>query len=117
MQDNTLKSKFNFKTILLFVYVILLFGLLSVHMFNRFLEESKFDFWIFGIFLMFFILFLASSLFTLSFFYILKINQHNITIGNFYRKRTISYTSIEKVELSKTIEYYGFFVDSTHIYI
>lgn len=114
MPNNTLKSKFNFKTILLFVYVILLFGLLSVHMFNRFQEESKFEFWIF---LMFFILFLITTFFTLSFFETIKVNEHNIVIKNAYRERIIPFSLIEKAELSKIIEYYGFFLDSTHLHL
>lgn len=117
MTNNTLKSKFNLNTILLFVYVILLFGLLSVHMFNRFQEESKFDFWILSIFLMFFILFLITALFTFSFFETVKINEHHIVVKNAFRERTIPFSLIEKAELSKIIEYYGFLVDSTHLHL
>lgn len=117
MPNNTFKSKFNFKTILLFVYVILLFGLLSVHIFSRFQEESKFEFWIFSILLLFFILFLITTLFTFSFFETIKINEHNIVIKNAYRERIIPLSLIEKAELSKIIEYYGFFVDSTHLHL
>lgn len=115
MSNVILKSKFNFKTILLFVYVILLFGLLSVHMFNRFQEVSKFDFWIFSIFLMFFTLFLTTTLFTLSFFDAVKINSQNLIVKNVFRRRIIPFSLIEKIELSEIIEKYGVLTDSTKI--
>ena len=88
--NESLKIRANSKLILVFTFFsVFLFGILSFHMFNRFIEESKikFDIPIFLIFCLFIVLLVTTTLFTLNFFSNIEVNQKEIIIKKLFSKK------------------------------
>ena len=79
--SKSVKIKTNIKLVLASSFFsVFLFGILSFHMFNRFIEESrtKFDFPTFLVLSFFIILLFSTSLFVLNFFSNIEINEDEI---------------------------------------
>lgn len=110
--------KANLKLILIFSFFsIFLFGVLSFHMYLRFIEELKFGFntKIFFTLCLLIVLLLVTSLFTVTFFSNIEINEKEIIIRKLFYKKIIRIVSIKKIILSEVTEFYGVLVDRTLI--
>ena len=116
--NESLKIRANSKLILVFTFFsVFLFGILSFHMFNRFIEESKikFDIPIFLIFCLFIVLLVTTTLFTLNFFSNIEVNQKEIIIKKLFSKKVIQIENIKNIILSEINNSYEILLDSTRI--
>ena len=116
--NESLKIRANSKLILVFTFFsVFLFGILSFHMFNRFIEESrtKFDFPTFLVLSFFIILLFSTSLFVLNFFSNIEINEDEIIIRKVFSKKHIKITNIKNIVISEINDSYEILVDRTRI--
>jgi hypothetical protein len=116
--SKSVKIKTNIKLVLASSFFsVFLFGLLSFHMFNRFIEESrtKFDFPTFLVLSFFIILLFSTSLFVLNFFSNIEINEDEIIIRKVFSKKHIKITNIKNIILSEINDSYEILVDRTRI--
>jgi hypothetical protein len=116
--NKSIKVRANLKTILVFSFFsVFLFGLLSFHMFNRFIEESriKFDIPTFLIFFIFLFLLFSTSFFGLNFFSNIEINEDKIIIKKLFYKKHIEIANIKKIVLSEIHNSYEILFDRTRI--
>ncbi|WP_374399333.1 hypothetical protein, partial [Flavobacterium sp.] len=101
--NKSIKVRANLKLVLVFSFFsVFLFGILSFHMFNRFIEESrtKFDFPTFLVLSFFIILLFSTSLFVLNFFSNIEINEDEIIIRKVFSKKHIKITNIKNIVIS-----------------
>jgi hypothetical protein len=113
-----LKIRPNLKLILVFSFFsVFLFGLLSFHMFNRFIEESitKFDIPTFLVLSFFILLLITTTLFSINFFSIIEINKKEVIIKKGFSKKIIRIENIKNIILSEINDSYEILVDRTRI--
>ena len=116
--SKSVKIKTNIKLVLASSFFsIFLFGLLSFHMFNRFMEESrtKFDIPTFLIFSFFILLLVTTTLFVTIFFSNIEVNEKEIVIKNVFSKKVIRIENIKNIILSEINDSYVILVDRTRI--
>lgn len=116
--NKSIKVRANLKTILVFSFFsVFLFGFLSFHMFNRFIEESriKFDIPTFLIFFIFLFLLFSTSFFGLNFFSNIVVNEDEIIIKKLFYKKHIKIANIKKIILSEIHNSYEILLDRTRI--
>lgn len=116
--NKSIKVRANLKLILVFSFFsVFLFGILSFHMLNRFIEESRtnFDFPTFLIFFIFLFLLFSTSFYGLNFFSNIEINEDEIIIKRFFYKKHIEIANIKKIVLSEIHNYYEILFDRTRI--
>lgn len=116
--SKSVKIKTNIKLVLASSFLsVFLFGILSFHMFNRFIEESrtKFDFPTFLVLSFFIILLFSTSLFVLNFFSNIEINEDEIIIRKVFSKKHIKITNIKNIVISEINDSYEILVDRTRI--
>ncbi|EAZ96098.1 hypothetical protein FBBAL38_01725 [Flavobacteria bacterium BAL38] len=116
--NQSLKIKTNIKLVLISSFFsVFLFGLLSFHMFNRFMEESrtKFDIPTFLVFSFFILLLVTTTLFVTNFFSNIEVNEKEIIIKNVFSKKIIRIENIKNIILSEINDTYEILVDRTRI--
>lgn len=113
-----LKIRPNLKLILVFSFFsVFLFGLLSFHMFNRLIEESrtKFDIPTFLVLSFFILLLITTTLFSINFFSIIEVNEKEVIIKKAFSKKVIRIDNIKNIILSEINDSYEILVDKTRI--
>ncbi len=116
--NQSLKIKTNIKLVLISIFFsVFLFGLLSFHMFNRFIEESrtKFDIPTFLVLSFFILLLVTTTLFATNFFSNIEVNEKEIIIKNVFSKKVIRIENIKNIILSEINDSYEILVDRTRI--
>jgi len=94
-------------------FSVFLFGMLSFHMFCR--VNEKFETVTFLILCLFLILLVSTSLFAMSFFSNIIINENEININKLLSKRTLKFKDIKSTTISEIVELNGALVDRTQI--
>lgn len=116
--SKSVKIKTNIKLVLASSFFsVFLFGLLSFHMFNRFIEESrtKFDVPTFLVFSFFILLLITTILFVTIFFSNIEVNEKEIVIKNVFSKKVIRIENIKNIILSEINDSYVILLDRTKI--
>ena len=116
--NKSIKVRANLKLVLVFSFFsVFLFGILSFHMFNRFIEESrtKFDIPTFLVLFFFIFLLVTTTLFAINFFSIIEINEKEVIIKKVFSKKVIRIENIKNIVLSEINDSYEILVDRTRI--
>lgn len=116
--NKSIKVRANLKLVLVFSFFsVFLFGILSFHMFNRFIEESrtKFDIPTFLVLSFFILLLITTTLFSINFFSIIEVNEKEVIIKKAFSKKVIRIDNIKNIILSEINDSYGILVDRTRI--
>lgn len=116
--SKSVKIKTNIKLVLASSFFsVFLFGLLSFHMFNRLIEESrtKFDIPTFLVLSFFILLLITTTLFSINFFSIIEVNEKEVIIKKAFSKKVIRIDNIKNIILSEINDSYGILVDRTRI--